>query len=391
MIKPHMLRLASLACLASLCTQSHAALTTQTFQDFADGSSLASMVELGQLRYTLIDLAPDDGVTPWISFERNPSSTFDLLSVAFGAIDRTGAAQMETITGIQPRISTYGTTIPSAAFPNGQSSGLIASPDEPWLPDTALIATSSDGLTSAQLGGNSLTASARITADGINQYKQMGYAVTGSGLEHQWALEASAASVTGGGGTSFTMYENIDPTTGEVTQTYGGLVYGEGATSTGGWPNGYQFSLSPNTQVLFEGTITAYTSSNLAGLEDLGLSELDVLSRSYAGVGLVRLQPQDGRTFWMSESDLRTAYDLQIVEFAASNNATVVDEAPHSLDFQLSLSNTASESIEGRLHMYAGAEFSAYGSVVPEPGTWALMGLGLLGIAAAARRQAPRR
>jgi PEP-CTERM motif len=379
-----------------------AAMSTEDFKSFSDGSAVSAVADISGLKYTLVDLNPNDGIAPSVQFVSlaRAGSLYDMLSVARGALDTPTAADLRA-NGVLIGNGYWGGTLPLAGYPAGQFQGVaMGAPGTTyteWLPQTALQTASTDGLASASLGAGSLSSVSKITGASINQYRQPDYAET-TLLADRWSLESSAESLTGPGG-GYVYSVNTDPITDEYLEVFGPGFSGDGMEPWT-WPMGQQFILSPQTQIVFEGTLDAQITSalNVTGLADLTVAGVNATAT--ASAVLFRAQPKDGLDIWPNEKAMFEAYDYQsaddfifLNQYIDTTTGEVLgkksaDQATHK-NFSFSLTNAETSAITATLNLVTNATVSANGSVVPEPSTWALMGLGLLGMAGVARRHQP--
>jgi hypothetical protein len=370
---------AAAALLAACLGMEGAAAATMpaTFNTLSDDVALASSAQISNVRYTLVDLTPNDGVSPSIQFVNmsRPLANSDFMVSASGSIYGPGREEGLLIN-----------SLPNVAYPSGTQqldTGTAGTLSANLLSTRTLTTTSTDGVTSAYLDSQTLQASTRLTANDVATLRQAPYV---SYQQGDWALEGTAISNSGVGGGY--QYVQEDGTNHLITP----LFSGDGVQADSGSysPLGRTFILSPNTEVIFEGSYALESLTNLDTLSTVGLSADVGSTRALAGVGasLFRAVPKDGGTWWNTEAEMFDAYDFQ--SFFLSTDGTTSFTPPTSEStFKLGLKNTEAAPISATIDLATVAFYEAGGSVVPEPATWALMGLGLGGLAVAARKRRP--
>lgn len=293
----------------------------------ASTSAVSISSSLIGLNYRLVDLDLDDGITPWIEF--NPMNTIIFEVVSEGGM--------------------LNTTISDA--------------NAPGLNFTELV--SGDGATRANIDHSN-------------------YAVT---------LNVDEASLANKVAASF------DPENDSVDvkfDFYSSLLYASGKQydETGDTEG---FRLSPNTQLVVEGSLNYQISTDLAVLKNSVLSSAEGWQEQFIsieaslGSGIVLYSIED--------------FGLDVIDFASNtgNNNVLVFAAEgydeqfnefNNLDFSIVYNNTSNVEKSAVFVIEMGASATVYAgadraviSAIPEPGTYALMLLGLGGLAAALRRQ----
>jgi hypothetical protein len=395
-------QLAALLLLTSVGCSVHAAVFNEQFLTVNNDAILAAEAQITNLRMTLVDLDPNDGVTPSIQFiaGSRPYSLYDMMTVSSGVMDAAGFAQ-EVAQGRTPTVGSYGLLFPNPAFPSADTSGLVmgapGSTYSTWLPTNGIESTSADGVNSASLSASGLSVSTRVSAEQLSSLKQPAYTYIAPG-DNPWELEGSAISGTGvGGGYGVDMFDEIDPITGAPIsvfrlnsfagdlQSLSNAVYNPGNA----WPLGQSFLLSPNTQVIFEGTQAIQTVTNLESplLDGVTVDGGRVTNSASTSVMLYRDQPKDGQSGWPTNEAVLAAYDMQWVTASAGYGFASEGGESATSDFSLSLSNTGSVVTKATLDMYVTSTYYLQGSAaVPEPATWVFMLGGLLGLCVIKRR-----
>lgn len=169
---------------------------------------------------------------------------------------------------------------------------------------------------------------------------------------------------------------------------------------------GIRWSLTPGTALVIEGQIGTTYSMDLSDL-DKQLLEQSVTSKghefsahAYAFTGLVLSKDNmnwqaDPQTYTSSASSGLVDHDIS---WGPQGQMVVQDKSVSptpSKAFTLSLSNTGHTAATGELSfssmLFASSQisvpFDQMASNVPEPDAWAMMGLGLLGVATITRRR----
>lgn len=406
MKKPtHMCRLAGWLVLTSIASNAQAAVFNQQFLSVNNDAILAAEAQITNLNMTLVDLDPNDGITPSIQFisGSRPYSLYDMMTVVTGVVNAQGYAQ-EAALGRAPIVGSYGLNTPNPALPNAASNGLImgepGSTYTTWLPTSGIEATSADGTSTANLSASGLSVSTRVSAEQLNTWKQPAYAYYAAG-DNPWELEGSATSATGVGG-GYVMFTptDTDPSTGQPLGVYRPYKFGGDLQSASNaaynpgntWPLGQSFLLSPNTQVIFEGTQSAQAITNLESplLTGVTVDPSRVTNYAATSIMLYRDQAKDGQTGWATMEEALNAYDLQ---WATAGAGYGYDPEGGSVpfsssNFRFTLSNTSSTVTKATLEMNVLSTFYLQGTAVPEPSTWVMMLGGLLGLCAVRRYRA---
>ena len=328
---PSRLTNAALACLAAIASAATA--TAVRADTLASGQA-----SLSNIRIELIDLTPDDGQTPWIRFGSATDPVGGLVD-ATGFVYDAGAARQASWQG-----------------------GI--------LPIEAVNATSADGYAGAQATSNSLGTSFSVDSAALGRAVALD---DGSGKSR---LEVFSQVRTGNGIASLA-YE-VDEATGAVTAVDG---------QTGWQP--FDFTLSANTAIVIHAQASASLTLNPA----LGLLESDApMIGSGVQAALMLINP--GFTMQQAYAslddfyaDMDQAYQLTFDGVSADWTGDAATLTPASRDLLLTLNNASGLETHGSLLMTGMSQFAVTKTAaVPEPATWALMGLGFIGLTVARKR-----
>lgn len=335
------------ACLSVL--PAHAAVIAEQFQD------MSAEARVMDLAYTLVDLNPDDGITPQISFRAGLTLAGD------------GTGSPETYNEMsmsQASVSFVGYTSESSRLPQAQQAA--------FMPTDSLFVTGADGRAFAELSSAGYRSSVLMDRSYLENQMQDAYALGDAQGSLLRAADSSVSRVAVDlpvetDRTSFAV--SIVP---ELVQA---MPY---------------FELTPNTQVIFSGQLQA-----VAGLQGdfIPAGNTVVYGQAIASVSVHRRLPADGQTQWAQLEDSVQAFERQSQSLLASMNRSADGQGQESLSsaFTLTFTNASEAMLEGVLNARTSASLTFVGDLatVPEPSTYALMGLGVLGVLGAARRRQP--
>jgi hypothetical protein len=296
----------------------------------AHAGAITGSASLTGLSYHLVDLDPNDGIAPWITFDGSGY-------VGAGSAIITVDALNNQVTNADPHISSgsiFSSTASSYQSPNGAVSFTYG-------PTGASSAVDISGASLGQLNG---AAQPLYTVSGL--------AGTDYGSQY---LPDFGASV---------------PMSGD-----------------------FSFTLSPNTALVIDGQVQASISVDLAQIPQGSSMQQDIQAGLYtahamgiigAGAGFVSANYEilsSQVTMLMVGQDL-DASGVQWSGLPSSDSSALTP-------FELTFTNDGIDAKKGGFVAGAGAmggvSFEAV--PVPEPGTWALMGLGLAGLMAISRQR----
>lgn len=311
---------------------------------WADGLPLATgTASLTNIRYELIDLRPEDDQHPWIQFAQAGGEPIS------GLIDATGLS--------------HGQDLARQADWQG------------LLPTEGLSVTSADGYTQAGASANSLSTSFTVDPGVLNRAVLMD--------DGSSRVEVFSQARAGTGIPSLS-YE-VDDDSGMVTAV-------DGDTS---WQP-FDFTLSPHTAIVVHAQASASLTLNTAlGAWDIldtgGNPAYEPLIGSGVQLALMLINPDFAmQPVYASTdafyADMDQAYQLTFDGVSA--NWTPDDLAsmtPTSRDLLIMLNNETNLEAHGTLLMTGMSQFAAT-RAVPEPGSWAMMGLGLLALSIRSRQ-----
>jgi hypothetical protein len=341
--------MAALACMAGL-----SAAQAEPFAAWGASS-------LSGLDIQLTDLNPNDGVTPWISFT-DPSGVG---AYVYADGDQSLALNPELAMTVM------------ASGKDGEFGAVGYA-----LTQSPAHVISLDGLSQGALTETSLSTSSRLLASDLRDRSAPYSDVAGSqeGVNKDWMLNAGGYGGVGSGGASLVSYEF-----GPDYMLTGFRFNPEGASN---WP---YFTVSANTAVTFRGQLDAHAAVDPAqtGVFDPALTNLS--ASGFASVSVSHLETLDGQTYWTDEQAMLDAFQTQSALVDVSVDTSRGDGVladTQSQAFSLSFVNARGSDTKGLLEIQVNHGVGANGMAVPEPSTYAMMGLGLIGLAWARRRSA---
>jgi hypothetical protein len=339
------------------------------FSSLNDPASINAPVYAGTsvtgFRVTLVDLAPDDGIAPGIVF-KTPSF---LNSTTGSAVYSDGTRSYLENDEIPGCCHTY---------PNQQYAAAPASMtgSSPWMPTQEVMVTSLDGVTSTAVGPTSL-ASVSVLGNSDLQAER----ITAPG--DFWRVSANGVGLAGDsnafqGGpmiAEITSYFELTPNTKAV---FSGLGVGVAKVTSGAVEG-----LVPATVAL-----SARTSASVQIASYVPVSVIDLMN-STDFVDPTTLPDYQGwvmNTLAESGSPFKV-FNPETQQYEAASQAPGPVTSSKSEAFELAFVNSTLDAKRGVVSMYVTGVAEGTGTVVPEPASYALMGLGLIGISLVARRR----
>lgn len=301
------------------------ALAATTWQAHAATDPVIGQVtaSLSNLRYELIDLDLNDGITPGFTL----SSDFDY-NVFQTRFERNFELDSDT-------------TLPGTLFSSNTQT-----------------LTGSDGIaTAAKLNAGMSTSLLMHASD-----------VKDSDYEHVINMDPPPSEVYGGMSTKFN-FDNrvgIDPYA---------------------WVKN-RWTLTPNTELILKGDVLLDAKADASGLTNSPLlaegADLDwVLRMGVFGSFELNLIPDEPTVYFQATDDLDYMRQILVQQELGPDGTRSLNGVPteqsFSKAFTMSYRNFGPEQVEGLVdaRVRASAGLSAYAKPIPEPGTWALMALGL--------------
>jgi hypothetical protein len=338
------LRCAVWGALAMAQMTAHAATSSELFSGSAT---------MGGLTYQLIDLTPDDGQSPWIQFTSGSNVGGRGYLLPDGHLDGRNASPGSLGTYPTGNEMSYGGQFP--ASPVGIQSG--------------------DGLATASATSSSLTVGVHANANDWGSYRYQdnssrirmdvnSQANTGSDLATaNWAPQVSR-----------------DPVTGKLVIT----------TRLPSEEPSYNYTVSANTRLVVSGTWSFQSSLNAQNLAALpGSATAQVSAFTYMTASWTHALVDLNGTSWDSWAELDAAVAAANPVGGANASAFLPNGGLIDQTLSVTLDNTSATAQQGYLYLNEGIFGSVYGvqpGAVPEPGTYALMGLGLLAMSLVRRR-----
>jgi PEP-CTERM motif len=390
--------------LASISSQASG--LPEAFDPVPAAPILSAQASFSNLRYTLIDLDPNDNITPNITF------------TTAGFFDNAGKPGALSGPQATATLSTFDTNINHPEFYRADAminDGIAVSSSD-LLPSSDHTVMNAEGLSAAAIGSNYLETGSRISDADVAALKVS--VLPDPGLPDispmdtpLWQLSTATRIDVGATGVQHvirqvnTIIDDSDPNN---------IVWGESKrVFEGSFPTiidgRHRFELSPNTQVIFEGTVTSSISRQLSNASFLSATEDIQAGVSANGLMSVRLYdlPEGHATEWPDyaayEHDLKLQSDSsgvganygRIYGPSGLRMLRTMEPLPLDLsrslteDLRVSFSNDGSTTATGVVSLTSAtsANLFALPAVVPEPSSFLLTSLGLLGLAAAASRR----
>ena len=326
------LRPASLALAAALCFGSSA-------QAAVDPLVAQASVTLSGLSFQLIDLTPGDGIAPSLTFQTE------------GVIDSWNSVYDEASDSWLHSGPTYSNSL---------------------LPSTPVNYTSPDGLSTVTSTANSVTLQSQLPLSQI----------------------LPPLNPPDGSGTGDYVYNGI----GSNTDLAVGAPY----------PGEYQsFTLGAGTGLVLRGTLSRHITLDSGAIQSaMEANGYDTWSLNGGGGGGATFMMAAQSSEWFDAEgnytggSLLQANQLELFDSRSMEHGAGLDNTMLLLDgaqaFEFTVVNFGDSDLTGliALQLTVGSDVSLYAQrfsgitpAIPEPSTYALMGLGLVGIAAVARRR----
>lgn len=332
------------------------------------------------VRVTLIDLDPNDGVTPSIRFF-NPSWLWR---------DRLNRGYLEA-TGAYPANDA---PAESGVYVFPDASGF----DRPGLlPAVPLSIRSPDGAGITSVTANTLGSSARLTNEDIAQHQGLMSPAPGQLLPVDWQASAAASADSGGANFRNDMI-NLGDWRDEAGRPVNKLV------SLGDRTDMANFEISPMTKLVLSGVFNLKGAVNPALLAGVDPDTMWLSAYGFGHASVSRIDPNSWRkndpsapTFCelcdmegamqYQQADAALWLDNRTLGYWGRAGDPLVLQGDMSDPFELNFSNDEKEPLKGAMNLREHIYLDARGLSVPEPSTYALMGLGLIGISLVARRR----